>query len=123
VTLFGTGMMTNNCIKAADMLLKDGIYAEVVHLASVKPIDEALIVESVQRTGCAVTAENGSVLGGFGSAVAEVLGENYPVPIKRIGVQDQWIQGGPEDDLMTFYKMQPVDIAASARASIAMKKK
>ena len=123
VTLFGTGMMTDRCIKAADLLLKDGIYAEVVHLASVKPIDEALIIESVQRTGCAVSAENGTVLGGFGSAVAEVLGEHYPVPIKRIGVQDLWIQGGPEDDLMTFYKMQPVDIASAARASMAMKKK
>jgi len=123
VTLFATGMMTSRCIKAADLLLKDGIYAEVVHLASVKPIDKTLIVESAQRTGCAVTSENGSVLGGFGSAVAEVLAEHYPIPLKRIGVQDMWIQAGLEEDLLIYYRMQPKDITMAARAVLSMKKK
>ena len=80
VTLFGTGMMTGFCLKAAELLEKEGINAEVVHLALIKPIDRELIASSVSKTGCAVSAENASIIGGFGSAVAEVLTETVPVP-------------------------------------------
>ena len=75
VTLFGTGMMTGFCVQAAELLAADGISAEVVHLASIKPIDRDLIAASIRKTGCAVTAENASIVGGFGAAVAEVMGE------------------------------------------------
>ena len=78
VTLFGTGIMTEKCIKAQEILKKDGLDAEIIHLASIKPIDKDLILKSVRRTGCAVTAENSSVIGGFGSAVEEVLCEVVP---------------------------------------------
>ena len=122
VTLFGTGMMTSLCLRAADLLAKDGIDAEVIHLASIKPIDRELISDSVARTGCAVTAENASVVGGFGSAVLEVLAETYPVPLLRIGVQDCWVDSGGIDELFTFHKMQPVDIAAAARQVVGMKR-
>ena len=121
VTLFGTGMMTDRCLKAAELLEKKGIRAEVIHLASIKPIDTELIIDSVSRTGCAVSAENASVVAGFGSAVAEVLVENYPVPLKRIGVQDRWIESGEIEDLFTHYKKQPEDIAAAAVESIKIK--
>jgi transketolase len=121
VTLFGTGMMTDRCIKAAVLLEKEGISAEVIHLASIKPIDSEMIVESVSKTGCTVTAENASIIAGFGAAVAEVLVENFPVPLKRIGVRDQWIDSGEIEELFTFYKMQPEDIAAAAVQSIRMK--
>ena len=121
VTLFGTGMMTGWCLQAAELLRADGIEAEVVHLASIKPIDRELIAESVSRTGCAVTAENATVVGGFGAAVAEVLAESCPVPLRRIGVPDQWADSGGVDELFAHFRMRPTDIAAAARAVIAAK--
>ena len=121
VTLFGTGMMTSLCMQAAGQLVNEGIEAEVVHLASIKPIDCDLILDSVSRTGCAVTAENASILGGMGSAVMEVIAENYPVPVRRIGVRDRWVDSGGIDELFTFHHMQPADIAQAAREAIQSK--
>lgn len=121
VTLFGTGMMTDRCLKAAELLKENNIQAEVIHLASIKPIDSRMIIESVSKTGCAVTAENASIIAGFGAAVAEVLVENYPVPMKRIGVPDKWIDSGEIEDLFALYNMQPEDIVKAAVESIKMK--
>lgn len=123
VTLFGTGLMTGRCIEAAELLGEEGIDAEIIHLASIKPIDHDLILESVSRTGCAVTAENASIVGGFGSAVAEVLGETYPAPIQRIGVRDSWVESGGEDELFARYEMEPKHIVAAAHKAILMKRK
>jgi transketolase len=123
VTLFGTGMMTSLCMRAAEKLAAESVEAEVVHLASVKPIDRELIVASAGRTGCAVTAENGTVLGGFGSAVTEVLAESFPVPVRRIGVQDRWVESGGIDELFTRHQMQPEDIARAAMDVIRQKPK
>jgi transketolase len=121
VSLFGTGMMTAFCIKTAELLEKDGIDAEVVHLASIKPIDRDLIAASVSKTGCAVTAENASIIGGFGSAVAEVLAETIPVPLIRIGVCDRFVTSGGIGDLFRIHGMLPEDIAAAAKAVLARK--
>jgi len=123
VTLFGTGMMTSLCLLAANLLAAESIEAEVVHLASIKPIDADLILDSVARTGCAVTAENATVIGGFGAAVAEVLGDAYPVPVRRIGVRDRWVDSGGIDELFTHHGMQPADIAAAARSVIGARRK
>jgi transketolase len=114
VTLFGTGVMTALCLRAADLLVRQSIDAEVVHLASIKPIDRDLILESAARTGCAVTAENATIVGGFGAAVAEVLGDGCPVPLRRIGVRDRWVDSGGIGELFTHHGMQPEDIAAAA---------
>jgi transketolase len=122
VTLFGTGMMTSRCLEAADLLANDGISAEVVHLASIKPIDRDLITASVSKTNCAVSAENASILGGFGAAIAEVLGETCPVPLFRIGVRDKWVDSGGIQELLMHHGMMPSDIAAAARTSIAARK-
>lgn len=123
VTLFGTGIMTTFCLKAADLLRDGGIDAEVVHLASIKPIDRDLIASSAARTGCAVTAENATINGGFGAAVAEVLGETCPVPLRRIGVRDRWADSGGIKELFTHHGMQPEDIAAAARQALAAKRR
>jgi transketolase len=123
VTLFGTGLMTSYCMTAAELLERQGVSAEVVHLASIKPIDHALIVDSVQRTGCAVAAENATVIGGFGAAVAEVLCDEYPVPLRRIGVRDRWVESGGIDELFRHHGMQPSDIAAAALEVIQRKQK
>jgi transketolase len=115
VTLFGTGIMTMRCLGAADLLKREGIDAEVIHLASVKPIDRNLIIQSTAKTGCAVTAENASVIGGFGDAVLEVVAEEMPVPVKKIGVQDAFIESGGIEELFAYYKMQPSDIMKAAK--------
>jgi transketolase len=122
VTLFGTGLMTGLCMEAADLLAKDGISAEVVHMGSIKPIDADLIIQSVSKTGCAVSAENATILGGFGAAVAEVLGESCPAPLQRIGVRDRFVDSGGVDELFTHHGMQPEDIATAAKKSISQKK-
>ena len=123
VTLFGTGVMTARCVEAADLLAKDGIRAEVVHLASIKPIDRELITASVRKTGCAVTAENASILGGFGDAVLEVLAEECPAPVRKIGVRDAFVESGGIEELFAHHKMQPEDIARAARQVIGQKEK
>lgn len=123
VTLFGTGIMTFFCTQAADLLAQEGIHAEVIHLASIKPIDCQLIAESASRTGCAVTAENATIIGGFGSAVAEVLAETCPVPLRRIGVRDRWVESGGTKELFKVHGMMPEDIAAAAKQVLQQKEK
>jgi len=123
VTLFGTGIMSSLCLLAADLLAAESISAEVVHLGSIKPIDADLIADSAGRTGCAVTAENASVIGGFGAAVAETLGERCPVPLRRVGVQDRWVDSGGIDELFSRHRMQPRDIAAAAAAAVLEKRR
>ena len=90
-------------------------------MGSIKPIDRALIGTSVSKTGCAVTAENATVIGGFGAAVAKVLGEECPVPVRRIGVRDRWVDSGGIDELFTHHGMQPTDIAQAVKEVIAAK--
>jgi transketolase len=121
VSLFGTGMMTGLCMKAANLLEKVGIDAEVVHLASIKPIDTELIFASASRTGCAVTAENATIIGGFGAAVAEVLAESVPIPMARIGVRDRFVNSGGTGDLFRIHQMLPEDIAQAAQTVLLRK--
>lgn len=121
VTLVGTGMMTSLCMRAAEMLAASGVNAEVLHMGSIKPLDNELLIASARRTGAVLTAENASIIGGLGSAVAEALGEGYPVPLKRIGVQDRFVDSGGINELFTHHHMQPEDIAAAARQLIKVK--
>lgn len=94
VVLLGTGTMTYQLLMAAEQLAYAGVQAEVVHFNTIKPLDEAAVVAAAQKCGRVVTAEEGQIAGGFGSAVAEVLGERLPVKIKRIGVRDQFGESG-----------------------------
>jgi transketolase len=122
VSIIGTGIMTSFCLEAANLLADQNLEAEVIHMGSIKPIDQELIVDSVARTGCAVSAENATIVGGLGSAVAEVLGENFPAPLERIGVRDRWVDSGGISELFTQHCMQPTDIAAAAVRAIHRKK-
>ena len=121
VSLFSTGMMTCLCLKAAEQLELEGIDAEVVHLASIKPIDRELIASSAEKTGCAVSAENASIVGGFGAAVAETLAETFPAPLARIGVRDRFVTSGGTADLFRIHQMLPEDIARAAQTVLARK--
>lgn len=123
VTLVGTGMMTTLCMRAADLLAASGLKAEVLHMGSIKPLDNELLIASARRTGAVVTAENASVIGGLGSAVAEALGEGCPTPLRRIGVQDRFVDSGGINELFTHHRMQPIDIAAAARQLVEAKRR
>jgi len=118
VTLIGTGMMTHLCLRAAELLAHDGLEADVLHCGSVKPIDANLIAESARKTHAVVTAENASVIGGLGSAVAEALCQRAPAVLRRIGVEDEFIQSGGIAELLAHYRMRPEDIAAAAKEAI-----
>ncbi len=99
VALLGTGTMTCQLLMVAEQLARTGIQAEVVHLSTIKPLDEAAVIAAAQKCGRVVTAEEGQIAGGFGSAVAEVLSEKLPVKIKRIGIRDQFGESGTVADL------------------------
>lgn len=99
VALLGTGTMTYQLLMAAEQLAYAGVQAEVVHFNTIKPLDEAAVIAVAQKCGCVITAEEGQIAGGFGSAVAEVLCEKLPVKIKRIGVRDQFGESGTAAEL------------------------
>ena len=122
VSLLGTGFMASYCLEAAELLAKEGIEARVDHHPCLKPIDRDAIAAAARETGAIVTAENHSIIGGLGGAVAEVLAESYPVPMLRIGVKDQFVETGEIPDLFTKYEARPEDIARAAKRVLQMKK-
>ena len=121
VTLIGCGIMVATCLKAASLLEKEGIQARVVDVVTIKPLDEALILDSAEKTGCIVTAENANVIGGLGSAVSEYLSENEPAPVLRVGVEDQFGCVGNELFLREHYGLTEERIAQKARQAIKLK--
>lgn len=121
VSLFATGIMLSETIRAANYLENEGIDAEVINIHTIKPLDTSLILQSVKKTGCAVTAENGTIYNGLGSAVCEVLSEQYPAPMKRIGVKDRFGEIGHVEELKIKMGMSAADIAAAAKDVIKKK--
>lgn len=118
VTLIGSGMMTSQCVEAARLLSAEGLAARVLHVPTIKPIDVDAIVAAAQQTGGIVTAENHTIYGGLGSAVAEVLVEHAPARMKRVGLADRYGECGANADLLSKYGMSPRHIADAARAVI-----
>lgn len=115
VGLIGTGVQTVRVLAAADLLAADGIAAAVLHLPTLKPLDTEAIVALAERTGAIVTAEDHSIIGGLGGAVAETLGEQRPTPIRRVGWRDVYGESGPNDALLAKYGLTPEHVAAAAR--------
>lgn len=103
VTVVACGMMVPRALEAAQRLAEEGVSAEVVNMATIKPIDADLLVECAKRTGRVITIEEGSVVGGLGTAVAEVLSERCPVPVRRIGLPDVFGTSGPGDALLDHF--------------------
>lgn len=103
VTLIVAGLPLEATLEAAERLEKDGVSAEVINMATIKPIDTELIVESAKKTGKVVTIEEHSVIGGLGGAVAETLSEHYPVPVKRVGINDRFGKSAPAQELITYF--------------------
>jgi len=121
VAILATGIMVERSLKARKELLKKGISACVVNMHTIKPIDEKLIIEVATKTGCIVTAEEHSIIGGLGSAVAEVISENIPVPLKRVGIRDRFGQSGSADELLKEYNLTEEDIVKAVEEVIQRK--
>lgn len=111
VSLLGTGTMTYQLLVAAKALEEQGIQAEVVHVPTVKPLDEETILESVRKTGRAVTAEEAQIAAGFGGAIAELLGEKLPTPLLRLGMRDHFGESGKPDELIKHFGLDGQAIA------------
>ena len=122
VTLVATGYMVHLALEAREMLAADGISARVINIHTVKPIDAALITKAAKETGAVVTAEEHNIIGGLGSAVAEVLVENAPVPMKRVGVEDTYGRSGTVPALLEAYGLTSKHIYEEAKKAVAMKK-
>jgi len=103
ISLLGTGTMTYQLLKAAESLAEQGISAEVVHVPTIKPLDNQTILVSARKTGRVLTAEEAQVNGGFGGAVAELLSEQLPTPLKRVGMQDRFGESGTPNELLEYF--------------------
>ncbi len=121
ITLISTGIMAVETIEAAKMLEAENIHATVISMSSIKPIDEDLILQCAKETGAVLTVEDHSITGGLGSAVAEVLSEKAPTPLRRIGVENVFGQSGKPADLLKLFHMTPKDIAYAAKDLIRAK--
>jgi transketolase len=119
VSLLGTGTMTYQLLVAAQVLAEKGIDAEVVHVPTIKPLDEATVLASVAKTGRVVTAEEAQIAGGFGSAVAELLGEKRPAPILRIGMQDRFGESGAPNELLEHFGLTGPQIAENVQEFVS----
>lgn len=121
VTIAACGTMVYQALAAAEVLSTQGVEAEVVNAAVIKPLDSATILASVRKTGAIVTAEEAQIIGGLGGAIAEVLAEQHPTPLSRIGVQDEFGQSGKPEELLKHYKLTSADIVKAAQSVIKRK--
>ena len=122
VTIIATGMMVGMALEAAETLAAKGISARVVNIHTLKPIDKDIILKAAKETGAIVTAEEHSIIGGLGSAVAEVVGEGCPVPVVRLGVNDEFGHSGKVPPLLEMYGLTPANIVAKVEEALKLKK-
>lgn len=121
VTIIATGLMVNEALMAAEKLADEGISARVVNMATIKPIDRDIIIDSAKKTGVIVTAEEHNIIGGLGSAVAEVVCETVPVPVLRVGVNDVFGKSGPAVQLLHEFGLDADNIAAKTKEAVGLK--
>jgi transketolase len=121
LTLFGTGIMVARCLEAAEQLAGAGIQARVVELHTLKPLDRELVLRCASETGALVTAEEHSVVGGLGGAVAEAIAGNCPVPLERVGLSDCFTETGGYDELLMRYGLGVAHIFAASQRVLTRK--
>ena len=121
VAIIATGIMVEAALEAKGELAKEGINARVINIHTIKPIDEELIIKAAKETGVIVTAEEHSIIGGLGSAVAEVVSENCPVPVLRVGVKDTFGESGKPNELLEKYGLTSNDIVNKVKEVIKLK--
>jgi transketolase len=122
VSIIATGTMTYQALVAAEKLYKDGIDAEVVHVPTIKPLDKETILASVRKTGCVITVEEAQIIGGLGGAIAELLGEEFPVPVTRMGMKDRFGESGEPGELLEHFGLTAKHIAMTAHHILDKKK-
>ncbi len=122
VTIVATGLMVHIALEAKELLAAEGISAEVINIHTIKPLDVDMIAESAKKTGAVVTAEEHNIIGGLGGAVCEALAGVCPVPVVRVGVEDKFGKSGKVPALLEEYGLTAANIAAKAKAAIALKK-
>ena len=122
VTIIAVGLMVQEAMKAAETLAAEGIQARVIDMHTVKPLDEALVLKAAQETGCIVTTEEHTIVGGLGSAVAEYLSGVCPVPVVRHGVEDVFGRSGKAAEVLAAYGLTADGIVAKVKAALALKK-
>ncbi len=122
VTLICTGLLVSRCLEAAEGLAGQGIEARVLEVHTIKPLDLDSVSQAARETGALVTAEEHSIIGGLGGAVAEAVADTYPVPVKRVGINDTFAESGPYNDLLDRYGMSIEHITAAARQALAAKR-
>ena len=118
ISIIATGLCVSEAVKAVDMLAADGIDAELINIHTIKPIDEDIIAETAQKTGRVFTVEEHSIIGGLGSAVAEVLAEKCPTKLTRIGVRDTFGESGPAKELLHKYELDADGIYKQIKAAL-----
>ena len=121
VTIVATGLMVNEALQSAEVLAAEGISARVVNIHTIKPLDKELICKCAKETGAIVTAEEHSIIGGLGSAVAEAITECCPVPVIKVGVNDVFGHSGPAVDLLKEFGLSAENIAVNARKAVSLK--
>ncbi len=122
VAIIATGLMVSEALDAAAQLKNEGIAARVINMATIKPIDREIIINAARETGVIVTVEEHSIIGGLGSAVAEVVCETVPVPVVRVGVNDVFGKSGPAAELLKVFGLCAENIVAKAKEALALKK-
>ncbi|MDE3212509.1 MAG: transketolase family protein [Bacteroidota bacterium] len=121
ITIFACGHMVWKAVEAAKVLEEKGIHAELINLHTIKPLDESAIIQSIQKTRCAVTAEEHNILGGMGDAVAHVASRNFPVPIEFVGTKDTFGESGKPEELLKKYGLDTPDIVSAAEKALSRK--
>lgn len=121
VTVIATGLMVKEALEAQEILANEDITVRVINMATIKPIDREIIVKAARETGCIVTAEEHSIIGGLGSAVTEVVCEEYPVPVIRVGVNDVFGKSGPALELLDVYGLNAGNIVSKIHTAITLK--
>ena len=121
VTIIATGLLVERAVAAVELLKSRGISAALINMATIKPIDRDIILDAAKATGCIVTAEEHNIIGGLGSAVAEVTAETCPVPVLRVGVEDTFGKSGPALELLEIFGLNAEGIAAKAARAVELK--
>mgnify|MGYP003293879842 CR=1 FL=1 len=122
VTIVANGMMVYEALEARKMLLENGISASVINAHTVKPLDVKTIVDDAKITGAVVVSEEHNIIGGLGSAVAEAIGENYPVPVVKHGVNDVFGKSGPAKELIEYYGLNAKGICEKVKIALSLKR-
>ncbi len=123
VTLAASGVQVARALDSANALQQEGVSARVVNISTIKPIDQKLLIQCARETGCLVTTEDHNIYGGLGSAVAEVLSQNYPCPIEMVAVKDSFAESGEPEELAEKYEITAPFISQAAKRAIARKNK